>query len=271
MNCPLVLVYIDWRRPPGTHCVHVSDHHFVEHCAGASLVNHFEKSKILLHGSDLWRRPFSVLNHPLKECFEMCCSHVRKCFFGIAESRVEAKTACENESARELSCERGGTVRRPLPSPAKVLHAGLRCMSVWLDMAAMSFEAMDDCAPVFSALWPDRHVWRAIVGENDPGAREAPSLYIDAVRRLAVEHETTRRETEAAHRGARPSSDLTRGACPLQFHTPLARKIPGKSSRNYARYAMWICCRKWTQVLPVRDAKPQPGGLYVFSCICQNC
>ena len=68
-------------------------------------------------------------------------------------------------------------------------------------MTAMSFEAIDDCAPVFSALWTDRHVSRAIVGENNPGAREAPSLYTDAARRLEVEREMTRRETEAAHRG----------------------------------------------------------------------
>ena len=65
----------------------------------------------------------------------------------------------------------------------------------------MSFEAMDNCAPVFSALWTDRHVSRAIVGENTPGAREAPSLYTDAVRRLEVERELMRRETEAVHGG----------------------------------------------------------------------
>ena len=102
MNCRVVLMYVGWKRLLSTHCVHVSDYVFVDHCASSSLVYHLEKPEILHHGTDLRRRPISVLNHPLEECLEMCSFHVCKCFIGIAKSRVKAKTVYDDRSAGEL-------------------------------------------------------------------------------------------------------------------------------------------------------------------------
>ena len=53
------------------------------------------------------------------------------------------------------------TLGLPLPSLPHMLHAGLRCAGVRLDVTTMSFEAMDYCTPVFSALRADRHIWKA--------------------------------------------------------------------------------------------------------------
>ena len=49
----------------------------------------------------------------------------------------------------------------PLPSFAHVLHAGLRCVGIRLEMTTMPFEAIDDSAPIFSTLLTNRYVLNA--------------------------------------------------------------------------------------------------------------
>ena len=71
--------------------IHVTNHFFIEHSAGVSLVDHLEDTEILFQCADLRRCPFSVLDHPLKECLQLRGLHVLERFLGICESRLKTK------------------------------------------------------------------------------------------------------------------------------------------------------------------------------------
>ena len=71
--------------------VYVTHYIFVEHCPSASLVDQFQKPKILLQRADLWRRSLSVFDHLLEECFELCGVHVLEGVVRITKGGVTAK------------------------------------------------------------------------------------------------------------------------------------------------------------------------------------